>query len=215
MATDRRHVAKGPLTDFLVERVADAYVRLLRELPRTSRLLDLVPSLMGKGELDARIRRAILQRLPATPLLPALSAPAPVVQTPSFADERVYEPDAEWRVEHPAPEPEGDGWVVAGREAAVVPGASAEFLAAIAGFVPGLLPAGWNARHPAMAALGVRRVELADVVDLLSGEAVEGREPSWWRSLYEVLPADDPESLGALPVPLTDGRLVRGPPEAL
>ncbi|MFI7634890.1 sacsin N-terminal ATP-binding-like domain-containing protein [Nonomuraea sp. NPDC049400] len=211
MATDRRHFAKGPLADFLVERVADAYVRLLRELPRTPKLLDLVPSLMGKGELDARIRRAVLARLPSTPLLPALSAPAPAVQTPSFADAEVYEPDAEWRVEHPAREPEGDGWVVAGREAAVVPSGTGELLAAVADFVPGLLPAGWPARHPAMAALGVRRVELADVVDLLSGEAVEAREPSWWRSLYEVLPADDPESLGALPVPLTDGRLVRGP----
>ncbi|MER7503288.1 hypothetical protein AB0L05_12995 [Nonomuraea pusilla] len=210
MATDRRHVAKGPLTDFLVERVADAYVRLLRELPRTPKLLDLVPSLMGKGELDARVRRAVLRRLPDTPLLPALSAPAPAVQTPSFADAEVYEPDAEWRVEHPAREPEGDGWVVTGREAAVVPG-SGDMLAFIADIVPGLLPAGWPARHPAMAALGVRRVELAEVVDLLSGEVVEGREPSWWRALYDVLPADDPESLGALPVPLADGRLVRGP----
>ncbi|MGW0806498.1 sacsin N-terminal ATP-binding-like domain-containing protein [Nonomuraea sp. NPDC002799] len=211
MATDRRHVAKGRLTDFLVERVADAYVRLLRELPRTSKLLDLVPSLMGKGELDARIRRAVLARLPATPLLPALSAPAPVVQTPSFADAPVYEPDARWAVEQPAPDPDGDGWVVAGREAAVIVSGGAELLSAVAGFVPGLLPAGWPARHPAMASLGVRKVELADVVDLLSGDAVEAREPSWWRSVYEVLPADDPESLGALPVPLTDGRLVRGP----
>ncbi|MCA2228058.1 sacsin N-terminal ATP-binding-like domain-containing protein [Nonomuraea aurantiaca] len=210
MATDRRHVAKGPLTDFLVERAADAYVRLLGELPRTPKLLDLVPSLMGKGELDARIRRAILLRLPATPLLPALSAPAPAVQTPSFAEAEVYEPDAEWQVEHPAREPHEDGWIVAGQEAAVVAGSS-DLLAAIADFVPGLLPAGWPARHPAMGSLGVRRVELAEVVDLLSGEAVEAREPSWWRSLYEVLPADDPESLGALPVPLADGRLVRGP----
>ncbi|MBF8191328.1 hypothetical protein ITP53_37640 [Nonomuraea sp. K274] len=210
MATDRRHVAKGPLTDFLVGRVADAYVRLLQELPRTPKLLDLVPSLMGKGELDARIRRAVLDRLPGMPLLPALSAPAPAVRTPSFADAEVYEPDAEWRVEHPAREPEGDVWLVAGREAAVVPG-SGELLVKIADFVPGLLPAGWPARHPAMTALGVRRVELSDVVDLLSGEAVEARESSWWRSLYDVLPVDDPESLAALPVPLTDGRLVRGP----
>ncbi|NUR82503.1 MAG: hypothetical protein HOY71_00285, partial [Nonomuraea sp.] len=210
MATDRRHVAAGPLTDFLVDKAADAYVRLLRGLPRTPALLDLVPALMGKGELDARIRRAVLARLPKTPLLPALSAPAPAVQTPTFADAEVYEPDAEWRVEHPAQEPEGDGWVVRGPEAAVVSG-SEEMLAAVAAFVPGLLPAGWPARHPAMNALGVRRVELADVVDLVSGEAVEGREPGWWRSLYEVLPADDPEALGALPVPLTDGRVVRGP----
>jgi hypothetical protein len=210
MATDRRHVAKGPLADFYVGKAADAYVKLLQELPRTPRLLDLVPTLMGKGELDARIRRAVLERLPDTPLLPALSAPAPPVHTPSFAEAEVYEPDAEWRVEHPAKEAEGGGWLVTGREAAVIAG-SGELLAAVADIVPGLLPAGWPARHQAMRALGVRRVELADVVDLLSGEAVEAREPSWWRSLYEVLPADDPESLGALPVPLADGRVVRGP----
>src|SRR5690606_16085640 len=50
MATDRRHAAKGPLADFLVDRAADAYIRLLKELPRTPKLLDLVPSYMGKGE---------------------------------------------------------------------------------------------------------------------------------------------------------------------
>lgn len=210
LATDRRHVAKGPLTDFLVARVAEVYVRLLRELPRAPKLLDLVPALMGKGELDARVRREILRLLPGTPLLPALSAPAPAVRTPSFADAELYDPDAEWTVEPPAREAGEDGWVVAGEEAAVVAGPG-ELLDVIAGIVPGLLPAGWPARHPAMAALKVRRVELADVVDLLSGDAIEGTDPAWWRSLYAVLPADDPEALGALPVPLADGRLVRGP----
>ncbi len=210
MATDRRHVAHGKLTDFLIERVAESYVRLLEELPRTPRLLDLVPALMGKGELDARIRRAILRLLPDVPLLPALSAPAPVVTSPSFDDAALYDPDAAWQVEHPVREPSADGWVVSGREASAVHG-SGELLAVLAEIVPGLLPAGWPARHPALSALGVRRVELAEVVDQLSGEAIEGRDPSWWRSLYEVLPGDDPEALGALPVPLADGRLVRGP----
>ncbi|GAA0946519.1 hypothetical protein GCM10009560_62300 [Nonomuraea longicatena] len=210
MATDRRHVAKGPLTDFLVAKAADSYVELLRGLPRRPRLLDLVPALMGKGELDARIREAVLRRLPGTPLLPALSAPAPAVETASFADSAVYEPDAEWQSEQPVAEKGSDGWLVRGREAAVLSG-SADLLAAVAGFVPGLLPAGWPARHPAMSTLGVRRVELSDVVDGLSGEAVEGRDATWWHSLYDVLPHDDPESLGALPVPLADGRLVRGP----
>ncbi|MFI6817114.1 sacsin N-terminal ATP-binding-like domain-containing protein [Nonomuraea sp. NPDC050328] len=210
MATDRRHVAKGPLTDFLVEKAADAYVELLGRLPRTPKLLDLVPALMGKGELDAMIRRAVLRRLPDVPLLPALSGPAPAVQTPTFADAELYDPDAEWTVEHPVRERGADGWVVSGREAAVVPG-SGELLARIAEIVPGLLPAGWPARHPAMITLGVRQVGLADVIDLLSGEVVEGREPGWWRELYDVLPGDDHEALGALPVPLTDGRLVRGP----
>ncbi|MEU6412099.1 hypothetical protein [Microbispora sp. NPDC046933] len=175
MTTDRRHVAPGPLTDFLVARAAEAYVRLLGELPATPDLLDLVPGLMGKGALDAAIRREIVRALPDTPLLPTIS--------------------------------EG---VVPGNQARAVEG-TAEFLARIAGIVPGLLPAGWASRHPALTTLGVRRVDLADVVDMLSGEAVEDKDPAWWRALYEVLPADDLEAVGAIAVPLADGRLVRGP----
>ncbi|PZG39841.1 hypothetical protein C1I98_23125 [Spongiactinospora gelatinilytica] len=181
MATDRRHVARGPLAEFLIERAAELYVELLESLPRSPKVLDLVPGLMGKSELDAEIRRAILRRLPDAPLLPALSPPAG-----------------------------GDGLVVAGREAAVVAG-SAEFLELVAPMVPGLLPADWPPRHPALITLGARRIDLADVIDMLSGEAVEDKDPSWWRSLYDVLPADDPEAAGSLPVPLADGRLVRGP----
>ncbi|MEV6868222.1 hypothetical protein AB0M44_45480 [Streptosporangium subroseum] len=210
MATDRRHVAKGPLTDFLVERAADAYLELLAGLPRTPKLLDLVPGLMGKGELDAQIRRAILRRLPDAPLLPVLSPPTdgegPVV--PAAGEEPVV-PGR--RASVPADgEGQGEGLIVPGRRAAVVV-ASGELLEKIAPMVPGLLPAGWPSRHPAINALGVKRVQLTDVVDMLSGDAVKDRDPAWWRSLYEVLPADDPESLGALPVPLADGRLVRGP----
>ncbi|WP_433246595.1 sacsin N-terminal ATP-binding-like domain-containing protein [Streptosporangium sp. CA-135522] len=206
MATDRRHVAMGPLTGFLVERAADAYLELLAGLPRTPKLLDLVPGLMGKGELDARIRRAILRRLPDAPLLPALSPPSP----PSPPSQSA--PPAEGDGPQTGGEglTDGDDLVVAGRQASVV-AAPAELLEKVADMVPGLLPAGWPSRHPAINALGVKRVELADVVDLLSGDAVKDRDPAWWRSLYEVLPADDPEALGALPVPLADGRLVRGP----
>ncbi|MFC4060287.1 sacsin N-terminal ATP-binding-like domain-containing protein [Planomonospora corallina] len=198
MATDRRHVAAGPLTGFLVERAAETYVELLSDLPRTPKLLDLVPGLMGRGELDARIRRAILSLLPDAPLLPALSPPA----------------DAEGPAEGSAEGSAGGGVVVSGRQASVV-AAPGELLEKIAPMVPGLLPAGWPARHPALAALGVKKVDLADVVDLLAGDLSGGtaaeRDPAWWRSLYEVLPADDLEALGALPVPLADGRLVRGP----
>ncbi|GII65188.1 hypothetical protein Skr01_52730 [Sphaerisporangium krabiense] len=198
LATDRRHVAPGRLADFLVERAADTYVELLRSLPRTPRLLGLVPGLMGKGELDAAIRRAILRRLPDTPLLPAISPPADA--DPGQAD--THGPAADRPGEPP--------YVVSGRQAAVVEG-PAEFLDKIAHAVPGLLPAGWAVRHPALTTLGVRRVELSDVIDLLSGDAVADASPAWWRELYETLPGDDREALGALPVPLADGRLVRGP----
>ncbi|SDH45642.1 hypothetical protein SAMN05421505_11638 [Sinosporangium album] len=212
MATDRRHVAKGPLTAFLVERAAESYLELLSGLPRTPALLGLVPGLMGKAELDADIRRAILRRLPDTPLLPALSAPAePRGTGPVDPFELLNEPE---KTARPAGD-EPDGWwrpfegAVAGRQATSVAG-SAELLDLVAPVVPGLLPADWPSRHPALTTLGVRRVELAEVIELLSGDAVEGRDPAWWRSLYDVLPADDPEAIGALPVPLADGRLVRG-----
>ena len=205
MATDRRHVAPGPLTDFLVERVAETYLDLLAALPRTPRLLDLVPGPIGRSEIDAAIRRAILRRLPDTPLLPALSPPA---------DDEAGASGWSAGDRPAAASGRGDGaeapWIVSGRQASVVAG-PAEFLAKIAEFVPGLLPAGWPYRSAALNALGVKRVELADVVDMISGEAVEGKDPAWWRSLYDVLPADDLEAIGAIPVPLADGRLVRGP----
>ena len=75
--------------------------------------------------------------------------------------------------------------------------------------LPGLVDG--RARHPALAVLGVRRLPLAELADLL---AALDREPAWWRGLYAALadaPAEDLGELGALPVPLADGRTVRGP----
>jgi hypothetical protein len=82
----------------------------------------------------------------------------------------------------------------------------ADFLAPV---FPGLISG--PARHPGYALLGVRSLPLAELADWLS--ALE-RPPSWWRSLYEALTAADPgqrAELGALSVPLADGRLIRGP----
>ncbi|MFL6053703.1 MAG: sacsin N-terminal ATP-binding-like domain-containing protein [Actinoallomurus sp.] len=176
LAPDRRHVAPGPLTDFLIERAAEAYTALL---PPTPRLLDLVPGPVAKGELDARIRRAILARLPGLPLLPVIE-------------------DAE---------PEVEPIRVRGRDAVVVDGPAA-LPAVLSEVLPGLLPAGWPVRHPALAALGVRRLSLADVTDALAGL---DRDPAWWRRLYAALDGADRDALAGLPVPLADGRTVRGP----
>jgi hypothetical protein len=172
LAPDRRHVAPGALTEYLAERAAETYVRLLTGLPVSPGVLDLVPGPVGAGELDARIRRAVRERLPEAPVLPhgtrgrdavAIDAPAPFVG--------LLEADA---------------------------------------VVGGLLPAEWPARSPALAALGVRRVELADVVDELA--AVDW-EPAWWHRVYEALGGAPRDALGALPVPLAgaEARLVRGP----
>ena len=67
------------------------------------------------------------------------------------------------------------------------------------------------ARHPAWAVLGVRRLPLAELCDLL---AALGRDPAWWHGLYAALaglPAEELPELGRLPVPLADGRQARGP----
>ncbi|TDC65225.1 hypothetical protein E1200_18870 [Actinomadura sp. GC306] len=179
LAPDRRHVAPGPLTDFLVERAGETYIRLLGGLAVSPRVLRLVPGPVGAGELDAKIRRGIRERLPEAPLLPhrtrgrdavAMDAPAPFIEFLAHGGEP------------------GDEGVV----------------------VTGLLPPEWPAKDPALAALGVRRVELADVIDEL---AAVDREPAWWHRLYGTLGEAARDALGALPVPLAGdaGRIVRGP----
>jgi hypothetical protein len=79
--------------------------------------------------------------------------------------------------------------------------------AALAGVVRGLPVRDWW-RADMLAGLGATVTPLADVVDELAGERLD---PAGWRALYDALDGSDHESLGALPVPLADGRLVRGP----
>ena len=174
LSPDRRHVAPGAPTDFLVERAAEVYAGLLPGLAPGPGLLDLVPGPVGRGELDARLGRAIAVRLPDVAFLPAVSG------------SRVRPRDALLL---------GTG----------LPGL-AEWLAPV---LPDLI-AGLS-RHPAYAVLGVRRLPLAELADML---AALDRPPAWWRGLYEALAAAAPDELaelGALPVPLADGRQVRGP----
>ena len=173
LSPDRRHVAPGPLTDFLLDQAAEVYARLLPSLAPGDGLLGLVPGPVGLGELDAQLRRAILARLQETAFLPAAQQPGPRIRP---RDAVVLDPDLPDLTGYLAPVLEG---LVAG-----------------------------PARHPAHAVLGVRRLRLAELADML---ASLDRDPAWWRGLYEALAAADPGELGALPVPLADGRLVRGP----
>ncbi|WP_123457422.1 sacsin N-terminal ATP-binding-like domain-containing protein [Streptomyces sp. PanSC19] len=114
--TARRHPAPGPLTDFLVQRAADAYAELLSDWrPVTTAALDLVPGPLGKGPIDGALREAILDRLPRVAFL----APA----APSE--------------ELPALRP---------IEAEVVEGAGAETVEVLAEVFPTLLPAGLERR---------------------------------------------------------------------
>ncbi len=72
----RRHVPAGALRDFLLFQAAEAYADLLAELPADPGVLQLVPGGLAAGELDAVLRRAILDRLARTPFLPAAEDPA-------------------------------------------------------------------------------------------------------------------------------------------
>lgn len=94
-------------------------------------------------------------------------------------------------------------------DAIVLGGASADLVDALVDVLPGLLPADWSADRwaPPLRALGVRRLDLAALTEILQGV---DRPPSWWRALYAALPPDR-DALGALPVPLVGGRLAPGP----
>lgn len=182
----RRHITPGELQDFLLDQAALAYADLIEKWPaRTPELLRLVPGRLAEGALDAALRERIGRLLPAVPFLPA-------------AD--------------PAQSP------LRPKDATVIVPCDDRLVAALTDVLPGLLPAGWEADPLALAALEVRRVELGELVDTL---AALGREPSWWGRLYGALDqvsGYDPgarEALAALPVPLADGRVVRGAVGAL
>ncbi|MFI9814135.1 sacsin N-terminal ATP-binding-like domain-containing protein [Saccharothrix variisporea] len=82
--------------------------------------------------------------------------------------------------------------------------------------VPGLLDAELTLPEhaKALAALGVPRMSVAEVVEALAGI---GGDPGWWHEVYDALtPLADVDStareeMGSLPVPLADGRLVSSP----
>ncbi|WP_309060448.1 sacsin N-terminal ATP-binding-like domain-containing protein [Streptomyces sp.] len=184
----RRHTAPGPLTDFLVQRAADAYADLLADWrPVTAGIIDLVPGPLGRGELDGALRRAILDRLPRTSFLPPAVEPR--------------EQDGDFDL------PES----LRPRDAEVVEGAGADTVRVLAEVLPTLLPAGLE-RRAELRTLGVARLPLTDAVDRLAGLE---KSPDWWRRLYESLAGVDPDRLSGLPVPLADGRTTIGPRQVL
>lgn len=177
----RRHVAPGDLTDHLLDQAAAAYADLFEQWPEPGPgLLRLVPGPVAEGALDAALRERIARRLPETPCLPAA---------------------------------DGGRALLRPRDATAIVPCDETLVAAVADVIPGLLPAGWERDTLALAALRVRRLELADLVEIL---AALRRDPGWWGRLYAALggvAGYDPaarEALAALPVPLADGRTVRG-----
>ena len=196
----RRHVARGRATDALLDIAADVYARLAADVAADGEdALRLVPLGLPAGDLDAALRPRLLAELGGAPLLVAAGEPAD--GGPSDAGR----PDTG----HPDAAPH----LVAPHRAVALAGpAAADLTRALAPWFAGLvaLPDG---ALPAARALEVEVREVADVVDELPPAA--GLPPERWRGLYAALaPAvADPlvrEALAALPVPLADGRVVRG-----
>ncbi|WP_425558873.1 sacsin N-terminal ATP-binding-like domain-containing protein, partial [Catenulispora subtropica] len=71
----RRRLAPGALTDFLLDRAADAYRDLVQQWPvKTPGLLRLVPGPIADGPVDAELRRRIVTLLTRTAFLPAAAS---------------------------------------------------------------------------------------------------------------------------------------------
>ncbi|MBJ7323696.1 MAG: ATP-binding protein [Rhodococcus sp.] len=111
--------------------------------------------------------------------------------------------------------PAADGPDLVPERAHVLVDATEDLAAVLLDVVPNLVDAALSgARHAsALSAVGVHRIGLARLAEMLGGQA---REPAWWRRLYDALTplvADGlaTEELAALPVPLADGRTVTGP----
>lgn len=235
----RRHVAAGPLTDAVLDHAARVYARLAVSVAVDGGdPLDLVPTGLPAGALDAALRERIVERLARTPLL-APAAPASE-REPGQAD--ASEPagpifragTGAFDPLSPLPDDESDG---AGRidvagaaevgqidpDSLVEPGRAVAVVGAI-GHDPvavgalALRASGLVRLAPGTEAaartLGVELRELADLVEELP--AMNSGPPAEWRELYAALEpaatdASVREALGALPVPLADGRMVRGP----
>ncbi|WP_068706633.1 hypothetical protein, partial [Oerskovia enterophila] len=229
----RRHVLPGPVADALAARSGEAYARLLARLaaqgandPGSSatapdarrspvlgidhapdrgdvrgHVLGLVPTGLPASEVDARIRDVALDALRGAPLL----APVGEIMAATAHLDGQDEPDASRHLVAPR-----DAQVLAGEV-----GRDPAVLRVLGRWVPGLV----DVPSPCLAvarSLGVQARDLADVLD----ELPAGMGPSSWREIYTVLAPHRGQpgvldALGAVTVPLADGRTVRGARGAL
>ncbi|PRY12820.1 sacsin N-terminal ATP-binding-like domain-containing protein [Kineococcus rhizosphaerae] len=183
LGPDRRRLAPGRATEVLLDAAADAYGDLLAQVAAEGGdALSLLPYGAAAGRVDAELRRRVLDRARDVPLLVCV--------------ERV------------------DGAPLAVRPSSAValtgPGSDdPALLAALAPALAGLVAAG-RGTDRLLTELGVTRMGLAEVLDVLPGLDGPGS-----RALFAALAplAGDPlarEALSGLPVPLLGGRRVHG-----
>ncbi|MGW0181016.1 sacsin N-terminal ATP-binding-like domain-containing protein [Nocardia sp. NPDC003345] len=191
MQPDRRRLLPGaPLSG-----LAAGYAEFARALPPSARLV-LVPTPgFARSEADGLLREAVLGELRA-------NAWVPVVPVPPSESDGPDDPAPADRVAVPA-------------RASLFPGLTSDLADLLAGVLDPLVLPEWSGSRQAeaLASVGVHRLGLARLAELSSGL---DRPPSWWFAFYSALEpfAADPlsvEELGALAVPLADGRTVTGP----
>ncbi|KQC40294.1 sacsin N-terminal ATP-binding-like domain-containing protein [Frankia sp. ACN1ag] len=179
--------------------------------------LTLIPTGLPLGAVDGRLRESLLRLLPDSALFPgALRGRDCSVADLGPATDAVTE-----LLRAPGPPADPAGQIYPANPADIAsppdiaspadpiatggpPGAGTDPGAGGAELVAGLLPATYAARRwrTALDLLGVRRVDSAALVELLSGVS---RPPDWWGRLYPLLvAAPDRDALGALPVPLAE-----------
>ncbi len=220
MQPDRRRLLPGAR----LAELAAGYADFARALAPRDRLV-LVPAPgFARSEADGLLREALLHELRSHPWLPVVATPRRAPQQDSVAGEPAHEPD--FHDESAAPgEQEAEASFTAVRaplqevavptRAYVFTGLTAELAALLDDVVgPLVIPdLSGRAQAEAMGVLDVHRLGLARLAELSGGLE---RPPSWWRQFYAALEpfVVDPlaaEELGALAVPLADGRLVTGP----
>jgi hypothetical protein len=191
--SSRRRAVPGRLTDMLAGEVATAYADLVIDLAAAAgaAVLDLVPPPLPVGELDGTLHRSIVPALTQSRFMPAAD-PRPQRARSSAG------PDA-GKADQPGLLTPRDAVLVDGLRSAAEP-------AALARFVPSLADPQWWREEP-LRRLGARVVQLADVVDALGEQSLE---PAEWHDVYSALAGADLDALATLPVPLADGRVVRG-----
>jgi hypothetical protein len=177
----RRHVATGPLRDFLIERAAEGYGELLRELRAVPQLLNLVPVGVAAGALDGQLRARILAVLRELAFLPC-------------ADEGVrLRPSQALLLDDAAA------------------ATDEELSRVLAEVLPSLLPGAWVRGHASeLAALDVRSIALTEVIDELGSlDRAPSWLRALYAALDDARVS--PEVLAGLPVPLAAGGVARSP----
>lgn len=218
MQPDRRRLLPGA---HLAE-LASGYADFARALPPRDRLTLVPVPGFARSEADGLLREALLRELQTHPWLPVLATgqgSGPTVTSPDEPEAFIEPPDTARLAAHDTDlSRHADGAAIPTR-ASVFPDLTPELATLLSDVLgPLVIPELSGGPHAeALSVLDVHRIGLARLAELSAGL---DRPPFWWQELYAALEpyVTDPlavEELGALAVPLADGRLVTGPRTAV